>query len=95
MTHRGKTLVAGIAVTCLVAAFALALRARRTSHYRVRFGDASERLSAVKELADKPPRWAVRSLLTALDRRAKAEHRSRSAMVELLLAAALGLTPSK
>lgn len=54
--------VAGAALTA--AAF---IRARRTSHYRIRFGDPAGRAKAARELAEKVKGSGVPSLIAALD----------------------------
>ena len=56
-----------LALLFVVGVAALVVRLRQTSYYRVRFGDAADRATAVRELADKPKESAVPSLLRALD----------------------------
>ena len=65
LAHKRVIWLLGALLAAAVAVVGYA-RLRRTSYFRVRFGEAAERAKAVRELADKPARLAAGSLLAAL-----------------------------
>ncbi len=62
-----QTIAISVALLALLGASFLVVRLQRTSHYRVRFGDRTARIDAIRELSHKPKPQALGSLIVALD----------------------------